>query len=146
MKRIILTSLLTVGVAQVAFAGPAADQKMLNKSMEKIKVSEDYTEKTCGAKIAAKLDDSFKGEEAVATANWCSSAVDALGLLCKDAVFKAAVAKQIKSINCKYDASLKASDNSGVKVQKSGSSVDVAWNKGSSNISDVVKKHLEDTL
>lgn len=143
--------ILTLGIALMASWGAqaqtVAEKKLMDKSMEKINASVEYTNKQCGTKIAAKLDSgSFKGEEAIKTANWCSSAVDAIGSLCSDADYKAAVSKGITTVNCKYDAALKPAETYGVSVKKNGSTLEVGYNKGSSNVnsqtSDFLKKNL----
>lgn len=132
------------------FSQTVAEKKLMDKSMEKIKSSVEYTAKACGAKIEAKLDSaSFKGDDALKTANWCSSAVDAIGSLCTDADYKAAVAKQLKSVQCKYDASVKATDsanNYGVTVKKNGSTLDVSYSKDSSNVNSIVGEYLKKNL
>ncbi len=130
-----------------AWSQTVAEKKMLDKSMEKINASVAYTEKTCGAKIAAKVDQgSFKGEEALKTANWCSSALDAIGSLCSDADYKAAVTKALKSVECKYNSALKSADNYGVEVKKNGSTLNVSYNKDSANVNRMVEEFLKKNL
>ncbi len=130
-----------------AWSQTVAEKKMLDKSMEKINASVDYTAKQCGSKIEAKLDQgSFKGEVALKTANWCSSAIDAIGSICSDKDYKAAVTKEIKSVECKYNAALKSAENNGVEVKKNGSTLNVSYNKDSVNVNSQVTEFMKKNL
>ena len=148
MKKMIGTLMCsTLLLSATAFAETVAEKKMFDKSMEKINASVEYTAKQCGTKVEAKLDKgSFSGEEALKTANWCSSAIDAIGSICSDADYKAAVTKSIKTVECKYNAALKGTENYGVEVKKNGSTLDVSYNKGSSNVNSQVSAFMKKNL
>lgn len=130
-----------------AWSETVAEKKMFDKSMEKINASVEYTAKQCGSKIEVKLDKgSFKGEDALKTANWCSSAIDAVGSICSDKDYKEAVTKAIKSVECSYNAALKSAESYGVSVKKSGSTLNVSYNKDSSNVNSQVSEFMKKNL
>ncbi len=152
MKALICALLLCV-VTQYANAGAIADQKKWDKINDSVKKSTDSvaTEKYCGNPISVTIDkDTFKGEEAMKTANWCGSVVDGIGTFCyENPKIKPQIVKAVKTVKCVYDPSLKGNDTPshwGTKFNLNGTTLEAYWNKGSANLAKEAKAYLAEKL
>jgi hypothetical protein len=149
MKRTMLPIALlsTLLVAAVAYADLKPFQKAAQtKFNEEVKDSHAAAEKACGAKIKVKTDFSGlkqKEWEGNSISSRCTAVLDALAAICGDEAYKPEVAKNIKTVECRFGG--KDGDTAqNMKVQKGTFTFAMHVNNG--NLDEAAKKVIKTAL
>lgn len=90
----------------------------------------------CGKPITVSFDKNSygKGSDELHTAQFCEEVVKAVYMLCKEPQYKPKVQNAIKTIFCKYDASLKFETDHGQKLELKDGKLTHAYNSNSANL------------
>ncbi len=151
MKKSVVAVVVTL-LSATAFAQSVKEKKAWDKIDEESKAAAKYIKEKCGADVSITPDKKSWNtvELAEGPARWCiSEAQSALGSLCDDADYKAAVAKNVKKITCVMDAKLPntgSADLYGNKLSLKGGTVEWRYHKDSSNLGDNITKFLKENL
>jgi hypothetical protein len=150
MKKILVAAALTL-VSATAFAESVKEKKAWDKIAEESKEASAKIKEKCGVDMTISVDKKSWNtvELAEGPARWCiDGAESAIAGLCGDADYKAAVAKQLKTVTCIHDGSLKTDSaaNYGNKLTMAGTAVEWRYNKDSANMSEKMRDFLKEKL
>ncbi|MGZ3724017.1 MAG: hypothetical protein ACXVA9_13835 [Bdellovibrionales bacterium] len=140
---------LVATYAAKSAAGALADKAAFAKADEQVKDKTDYQLKKCGSAVTVKYDTaSFKTPESVKMSNRCAEYVSAITDLCEHKFkdMKAELMKQVKTINCRFDAGLNHATDKGNKFEKSGTTITASFNGDTANVHEEFMKFLEKNL
>lgn len=143
VSLMILASLSTGAFAQGVKLKKAWDDAKSETSAELPRFKE-----KCGTDVKITFDEKSFGTDNVNVASWCKDTVSAAAGLCEDKDYKDAIAKGVKTINCKYDATLKtdSANQYGNKFELKGGTLTHMLNKDSANTSDNAREFLKNNL
>ena len=148
MKLVLAALVCVFAAAPVsAFAQSVKIKKAINGANEEFKASMTSLKEKCGTDIKVSADKSFEAnEETARTASWCKDSAWAVASLCEDADYKEAISKQVKSIVCKFDKSVKKDQHYGNKHELKGGVLTHSYNNDTANVSDETREFLKGKL
>jgi len=148
MKSTVLIAISALALTTSAFAQGVKIKKAWEEAEKTVNEALADTNKKCGGSLKVSIDKASYGntEDMINTASWCENPVKALGSLCDDNDYKEAV-KGVKTVSCKYDASLKGgSPEYGNKLELKNGVFTHAYNKDSANLWDRARTFAKDNL
>lgn len=147
MTMKVLAAVLCVLGTSSAFAQGVKVKKAMDASKAKMEETLKKMNTTCGTHITYKLDKSFEADEDAANkASWCSATLDGIDTLCRDADYKAAIAKDVKSVTCKLDKALTKDKNYGNAFDLKGGALSHSFSADSFNHADKVNEFLKSKM
>lgn len=149
MKFYVLTVITTIALSGSAFAQGVKLKKAWEGAEKKVSDAAENMKGKCGAAAKVEFDKTSFGttEDMINAAGWCENAVNALSDLCSDKDYKDAVVKGVKTVTCKYDASLKSeAPDYGNKFELKNGTFTHVYNKDSANLWDRARTFAKDNL
>ena len=151
MKKIVTLAAMSLLLSATAFAQSVKEKKAWDTINEESKTATESLKEACGVGITIMPDKSWTAlEDIEGPARWCiSTGESAIRSLCKDADYKAAVAKSLKKVTCVNDPKLPHDGQeakSGNKFSFKGGVLEWRYNKDTANMDQHVTEFLKGAL
>jgi hypothetical protein len=146
--KFLITAVVSTFFVTGAFAQGVKAKKAWESAEKEVSEAIADMNKKCGGSTKAEIDKKSFGndEETINVASWCYQSINGLANLCEDADYKAAM-KDLKVIECKYDASIKGgSPEYGNKFELKNGKFTHTYNKDSANMGDKARNFAKDNL